>query len=153
MVCTYVARDHYDPLMPPILIDGSETESYVGAALHNRNVIEKVAERNNERGSKNASESTENFSAVDSRSNKVLKRLGSAINSKSMHICLATDIDVDTLKTQDHLWNPKSHFEELLLCSITLHNNGLIETTPAFSKILVEDGSSTAITQGNTTAM
>jgi hypothetical protein len=104
MVYTYVSRDHFDPSIPPIFATESQTECYVGAALHNRKAVDKLAETLIREEGFSATASSVNSITANSRSNKVLKRFGNQVNSKTMHICLETSVDADTLTNSNHIY-------------------------------------------------
>jgi hypothetical protein len=57
---------------------------------------------------------------------------------KVMHICLATDVDVEALKEKPLF--PETHYKENILCSIRIFNDGLLEFTPELSSNLDEIG-------------
>ena len=60
-----------------------------------------------------------------------------------MHICLATDIDVEALRKKKPTNNNISQYmSEHILCSIRLYRDGLLEVTPSFSRIADETISS-----------
>ena len=60
-----------------------------------------------------------------------------------MHICLATDIDINALKdVKSNIKDISSHMVEHILCSIKLYNDGFLEVTPGFSGVISESSDS-----------
>ena len=56
-----------------------------------------------------------------------------------MHVCLATDIDINALKdVKSNSQDISSHMAEHVLCSIKLYQDGFLEVTPGFSGIFSE---------------
>ena len=56
-----------------------------------------------------------------------------------MHICLATDIDINALKDiKSNAQDLSSHIVEHILCSIKLYQDGFLEVTPGFSGVISE---------------
>jgi len=74
---------------------------------------------------------------VGGRERKVNERFYREKPHKVMHVCMATDVDVEALKNKPIY--PAAHYVEHLLCSITVFNDGLIECVPEFSKNLDEE--------------
>ena len=56
-----------------------------------------------------------------------------------MHVCLATDIDINALKDiKSNSQDISSHIVEHVLCTIKLYQDGFLEVTPGFSGIISE---------------
>lgn len=119
MIYTYVDREHYVPDATPILYDSKGVESYVSKAVSRVGII------------KNA------------RDLKVSQRVIRENPFKIMHICFATDVDVETLRTKKP-WDPEYYYTEHVLCTIKVYKDGLVEVSPPFSPILEEIGDSVA---------
>jgi hypothetical protein len=117
---TYVDQDKYKPLLEK---SSFGAESYVGSSLYN----------------------PEEDAIVDDpeqRNRKVSNRVVREKPFKTMHICLATDIDNEALRQHEHAWVfvGKEAYVENVLCSIKVYKDGLMEVTPGFSRILPEKG-------------
>ena len=139
MIHTYISRDHINPYKSSILHENATMESYVGAAL-NSNIGDEKSSLVESREQSHIVGGISSFRSL--RGSKVYKRLNGGISSKTMHICLATDVNIENLSGNTHIWDPRAQYNEDIICSLTLHQDGLLETTPAFSTILEETGSS-----------
>lgn len=129
MLYTYVDRDRYLPMKNPVLVDGvgnfETEENYLGVAVLGP-------------GSKVLN---------DARKKKAEERVFREKPFKEMHICLATDVDIDALKDKN-VWDPSFFYTEHVLCSIKLYHDGLFEVSPGFSGIIEEfHGTSIAINE------
>lgn len=72
-------------------------------------------------------------SELDGRQSKVRNRLTRERTSKSMHVCLATDVNT---KAPDQQEKAMEH----LLCTLHLYSDGMLEVSPDFSALLEEPG-------------
>ena len=115
MLYTYTERDHYANNTSTLLVNSSGAESYVGAAIN----ADPTKKRDNETPSSSSSLSLS--SLFNARSEKVAKRENYGKKSKTMHICLATDVDVATLLGKEHAPDIESHLSEHILCSFRLY--------------------------------
>jgi hypothetical protein len=79
----------------------------------------------------------------NARDLKVSQRVIRENPFKIMHICFATDVDVETLRTKKP-WDPEYYYTEHVLCTIKVYKDGLVEVSPPFSPILEEIGDSVA---------
>lgn len=124
MLYTYTDKDQYKPPVESCMYDSlgriSNTESYVGSAASNA-------------GSKVFDDSL----ISDARQKKLEQRIFRDKPFKIMHICLATDVDVDTLKNKNP-FDPRYYYNENILCSVKIYSDGLIEINPGFSKYIDE---------------
>jgi hypothetical protein len=124
MLYTYTDKDQYKPPAEPCMYDSlgsiSSTESYVGSAASNA-------------GSKIVDESL----ISDARQKKLEQRIFRDRPFKVMHICLATDIDIDTIKNKNP-FDSSYYYNENVLCSVKMYSDGLIEINPGFSKYIDE---------------
>jgi hypothetical protein len=79
---------------------------------------------------------------LSGRQSRVRERLSRERTCKSMHICLATDVNVKAPDQQDKA-------TEHLLCTLNLYSDGLLEVSPDFSAMLEEPlkGSVTSATE------
>ncbi len=137
MLYTYVDKDHFIPTRSPLLVgsDGlyDAEEPYISAAINHSD--------------KNSNETVYNAKSAISRERKVRDRLYRESPSKTMYVCLATDVDVAALSdTNNVVFDINEHFTEHVLFSITLHQDGIVECTPSFSDIVAEQSSSEAVT-------
>ena len=57
---------------------------------------------------------------------------------KVMHVCMATDVDVEALQNAPMF--PEAHYTEHVLASIRVYTDGLVECTPRLSEALNETG-------------
>ena len=114
MVYTYIDREHYTPDVTPIIYDSKGVESYVSKALSRQGIVKNV------------------------RDLKVSQRVIRENPYKVMHICFATDVDVETLKTKKP-WDPEYYYTEHVLCTIKIYKDGLLEVSPPFSPIIEEE--------------
>ncbi len=135
MLYTYVDKDHFIPKRSPLLVssDGlyDAEEPYISAAIN--------------RSDKANSEIVYNTKSILSRQQKVRDRLYRESPSKTMYVCLATDVDVKALSdTNNVVFDINEHFTEHILFSITLHQDGIVECTPSFSDIMAEQSSNDA---------
>jgi len=76
---------------------------------------------------------------MDARQRKVRQRIYREKPYKVMHVCMATDVDVETLRDKKP-WDPSYFYTEHVLFSIKLYADGLMETMPEFSKPIEEEG-------------
>lgn len=112
MLFTYVDGDNEHPGYTKKLLStygGTEKESYLADAVR-------------------AHVPSDNLS---NRQSKVRDRISRDRTYKTMHICLATDVNVKTPEQQE-----KS--TEHLLCTIHLYSDGMLEVSPDFSQLLEE---------------
>ena len=72
----------------------------------------------------------------DIRGKKVRERLFNEKPYRTMHVCMATDIDVDVIK--DGPYAPQDHYTEHLLCTVRIYNDGLVEMDPKLSSAIEE---------------
>lgn len=119
MIYTYVDKDHYSPEMAPPVWDNNGQESYLGAAV-------------------SALGKQQNTNDVNDRDMSIARRIFKDKPFKTMHICMATDIDKEKLLKQTSYESPNAHFQEHILCSIHMYQDGLLEVTPAFSGVVDE---------------
>jgi len=75
-------------------------------------------------------------SDVGVREKKVNERFYREKPYKVMHVCMATDVNVEALKNKPLY--PQAHYVEHVLCTVTVYNDGLIECTPELSRNLDE---------------
>jgi hypothetical protein len=73
-----------------------------------------------------------NHPEIGIREKKASERIYREKPFKLMHICLATDVDVDALKNKPMY--PEAYYNEHILCSIKVYNDGLLEFTPNLSQ-------------------
>ena len=73
---------------------------------------------------------------IGSREKKINERFYREKPFKVMHICMATDVNVEALKSKPMY--PEAHFAEHVLCSIFVYDDGLIEFSPDLSQNLDE---------------
>lgn len=121
MLFTYVDSDGYSsPDKKNILgtYNGDNKESYVAAA-----------------GRSHVSDQD-----LSSRQAKVRDRLTRERSCKTMHICLATDVNV---KVPDNQEKATEH----LLCTLHLYSDGVLEVSPDFSALLNEPLKGTVTTE------
>eukprot|EP01038_Epipyxis_sp_PR26KG_P017331 gene17331-23923_t len=121
MLYTYVDKDHFQPEQHhPIITESNNNESYLGVAVTSHGKLDKHAGK---------------------RHNKISQKIFNEKPFKSMHICLATEVETDYLQ-QGILDNPHDHashhYSEHVLCSINVYQDGLIEVSPSFSGIVSE---------------
>jgi len=119
MIYTYVDREHYIPDATPVLYD-TTVESYVSKAVNRVGIIK------------------------NSRDLKVSQRVTRENPYKVMHICFATDVDVETLRTKKP-WEPEYYYTEHVLCTIKVFKDGLVEVSPPFHPIVEEQGDFVAL--------
>jgi len=77
-------------------------------------------------------------SVAASRQRKIRQRVFKEKPFKVMHVCLATDVQVATLR-DDKPWSPSHFYKEHVLFSVRIYNDGLLEMTPEFSRVVEED--------------
>lgn len=77
-------------------------------------------------------------SIADARQRVVRQRVFKEKPFKAMHVCFATDVQVDKLRNEKP-WLPSHYYKEHILFSIKMYNDGLLEMGPAFSRTLEED--------------
>lgn len=136
MLYTYVDKDHFIPKRSPLLVssDGlyDVEEPYISAAINHSD--------------KANNDIVYNAKSIISRQQKVRDRFYRESPSKTMYVCLATDVDVKTLSDANIVvFDINEHFTEHILFSITLHQDGIVECTPSFSDIMTEQSSNDAV--------
>ena len=117
MLYTYIDKDHFWTESLPPVHDQKVEESYLGAAMFSQT-------------------SDDVTTTAHAREIKVQKRVTREKPYKSMHICIATDVDVNALQSKDLFGYSKkvsSHMTEHILCSMRLYGDGLLEVYPNFS--------------------
>eukprot|EP01034_Spumella_vulgaris_P025544 gene25544-32014_t len=130
MMYTYVNKDYFtDSATPPVAhIEGYE--SFLGAAVSAGGA-----------GSTGREGPSQFDLGVANRQKGLSGKLFRDKPYKSMHICLATDIDKAGL-TAKPAWgltaDYSSHFKEHILCTIRLYQDGLMEVSPSLSGISEE---------------
>ena len=132
MLYTYVDKDHFWTENLPGVHDMKVEESYLGAAMFSQT-------------------SDDVTTTARAREVKVQKRVTREKPFKSMHICLATDVDVDALQSSDLFGHGKkvsAHMTEHVLCSIRLYGDGLMEVYPNFSAPSAETGGGVSLGAG-----
>jgi len=133
MLYTYVDKDHFWTDNLRSMHDTPVQEPYLGAAMFSHTADDVTT-------------------TARAREIKVQKRLTREKPYKSMHICLATDVDVDALQTTDLFGrNGKKvsqHLTEHILCSIRLYGDGLMEVFPNFSSPTAEAGGGVSLGVG-----
>lgn len=113
MLYTYTDRDHFRSAEGGLLINSNGAESYVGEALH----------RGHEHSDSSSSSGNASSMSFLSRAQKVEKRESKGLKFKSMHICLATDVDVKAILS-DHSHEALTSLSEHVLCSLRLYQDG-----------------------------
>lgn len=124
MLYTYVDKDHFWNGKLPALYDQTVKESYLGAAIFGQS-------------------DTNDNTTVNDRETKIQRRITKEKPFKSMHICLATDIDIQ--KIIEHPRDLSTYMNEHILCMIKLYNDGLLEVTPGFAGVTTESQAGTCM--------
>ena len=109
MIFTYVDGDNCNTVIKNKTILTPASDTYISAAVKHGVVDD----------------------ALDSRQKKVKDRLSRERTCKTMHICLATDVNTQQPDKQDKA-------TEHLLCTLNLYSDGVLEITPDFSALLEE---------------
>eukprot|EP00600_Ochromonadales_sp_CCMP1393_P000658 CAMPEP_0174985650 /NCGR_PEP_ID=MMETSP0004_2-20121128/18462_1 /TAXON_ID=420556 /ORGANISM="Ochromonas sp., Strain CCMP1393" /LENGTH=1154 /DNA_ID=CAMNT_0016238327 /DNA_START=65 /DNA_END=3529 /DNA_ORIENTATION=+ len=123
MLYTYTDKDNFRAEKPPPLHDPGTQEPYVGAAVRNLGSVHLGSAR--QRG--------------------ISQKLFRDRSFKAMHVCLATDVKTEKIVKDDGSgfslegWNEKDYFNEHVLCSIRLYQDGLLEVSPMFSTVVEEE--------------
>ena len=65
---------------------------------------------------------------------------------KIMHVCMATDVDVDAIQNSPLF--PEAHYNEHVLASIRIYNDGMVECAPRLSEAMNEEGGKGSETVG-----
>jgi hypothetical protein len=156
MLYTYIDRDNYTPEVDPVLQGDSWAEPYIGKMGHNKHAV--VGEGGGNGGGEeeaggdfDIANLTSAFD-LDKRGKKLADRERRQRTHKSMHICLATDVDMSELKKKQFFWSNDSYTEHIL-CSLKLYDNGLLEVDPGFSGIVEETRAANGLATGRTIFM
>ena len=132
MLYTYIDKDHFWTESLPPVHDQNVEESYLGAAMFSQT-------------------SDDVTTTAHKREIKVQKRVTREKPYKSMHICIATDVDVEALQSKDLFGYTKkvsSHMTEHILCSMRLYGDGLLEVYPNFSLPTTENSGGVSLGVG-----
>ena len=131
MVYTQTDRDNYLPMNEPLLLQPQWAEPYTGKASGTH----RTPYEGNEGEDVNDAEEGDLDLIPDAlepgfRAKKIAERFRREHQFKTMHICLATDVNPDQLISQK---DSLASFEEHVLCTIRLYSSGLLEVNPGFS--------------------
>lgn len=124
MLYTYIERDEYISDEGPLLTNSSGAESYLGAALYSN---------------KNLKDNSDEAMFYNSRRQTIVGREANGAKAKTMHVCLATDIDSKAMVDASSSRDTSAYMSEHLLCSFRLFPDGRLEVSPGFSGVLEEN--------------
>ena len=162
MVYTYIDRDQYDSKSKQILDTESWAEPYLtgidkNVSQNSRSATSVLFTDNNESNEDTDKNDDDDFDFIpdfDERLKKISKRFNPPKFCKKMTICMATDIDIDKLKSNDkgYFWQSTRSEDEYTLCTIKIYNGQLLEVDPGFSGIIEESmsGSNKSSEKGRT---
>lgn len=148
MFYTYIDSESFDCTQPIILnySNGPVGVSYLGVATQD---LSRKFSSGDEPPKLTAAIASSVRDVFNNRERKIKERFQRNHPMKVMHICLATDVDVEALRRPPSLLeqaasgistaNPyAAHYMETVVCSISLHQDRWLEVHPALSGLLQE---------------
>lgn len=140
MLYSYINRDQCMVNRATLLHDSTGKENYVGNAIHMHGIVKQRVGKVSTDGDLAVGEECvddDDTDWIQSRTDLVGKRENRGRKFKTMHICLATD--VDTKKISNDEGKVRDNFTEHILCSFKLYQDGGLEVSPALSMIQEEN--------------